>query len=55
MGMSPEQAESDHVGVILPQFLAGIFLYTLFTNDNKHKEGQMLVKEIGKPEFWNQF
>lgn len=55
MGMSLEQAESNQVEVILPRFLAGIFLYTLFTNDNKHKEGQMLVKEIGKPEFWNQF
>ena len=55
MGMSLEQAESDHVEVILPRFLAGIFLYTLFTNDNKHTEGQLLVKEIGKPEFWNQF
>lgn len=55
MGMSLEQAESDHAEVIFPRFLAGIFLYTLFTNDNKHKEGQMLVKEIGKPEFWSQF
>lgn len=41
MDMSLEQAESDHVEVILPRFLAGIFLYTLFTNDNKQKTGQM--------------
>ena len=55
MGISLERAESNHAEVVLPRFLAGIFLYTLFTNDNKQKEGQALVKEIGKPEFFRQF
>lgn len=55
MDMSLEQAESDLVDVVLPRFLAGIFLYTLFTNDNKNTKGQELVKEISKPEFWTQF
>jgi len=55
MVMPLEQAESDHAEVVLPRFLAGIFLYTLFTNDNKNAEGQKSIKEIGKPEFWAQF
>ena len=44
MGMDLEQALSPNHPVVLPRFLAGMFLYTLYTNDNAKKS--QMVRDI---------
>ena len=55
MGMQLKYVLSTAIEVSLPQFLAGLFLYTLQTNKNSLPECEDTLKEIRDPVFMESF